>query len=128
MHLAALTPALWFGGLLAFNQLGANPIQTLEQRSCDICPYPVADHLACTPARLISGYCALSNRLRRTLGLTLLAMQPFIYSYLLDWITALWWAELWAILQQKTYIWFGLSGFLILALWPISSSIFGKRN
>ncbi len=127
VQLAALTPAVWLGGRLILNKLGPNPIQTLEQRSGDIALILLLVTLACTPARLISGYSPI-NRLRRTLGLYsfgyaavhLLLFVGLDYGFM--------WAELWAILQQKRYIWFGLSGFLILSALAITSSVFWQKK
>ncbi|MEA5076985.1 MAG: protein-methionine-sulfoxide reductase heme-binding subunit MsrQ [Anaerolineaceae bacterium] len=127
VQLAALTPALWLGGLLAFNQLGANPIQTLEQRSGDIALILLLVTLACTPARLISGY-APFNRLRRTLGLYSFGYAAVHLLLFIGLDYGFMWAELWTILQQKTYIWFGLSGFLILSALAITSSIFWQKK
>lgn len=126
-QVAAATPALWLGGLMVFNKLGPNPIQTLEQRSGDIALILLLVTLACTPARLLTGYVPL-NRLRRTLGLYTFGYAAIHLLLFVGLDYGFMWAELWAILQQKQYIWFGLSAFVILSALAITSSVFWQKK
>lgn len=127
IQVAAITPGLWLAASMALGKLGPNPIQTLEQRSGDVALILLLITLACTPVRLFTGYVPL-NRLRRTLGLYTFGYAAVHLLLFIGLDYGFMWAELWAILQQKKYIWFGLSAFLILSSLAITSSVFWQKK
>lgn len=127
VQVAAVVPAVWLGVALLLNKLGPNPIQTLEQRSGDIALIMLLITLACTPLRLLTGYTPI-NRLRRTIGLYTFGYAALHVLLFVGLDYGFMWAELWSILQQKRYIWFGFSAFLVLLALAITSSIFWQRK
>lgn len=127
VQVAAITPALWLAAFMALGKLGPNPIQTLEQRSGDVALILLLITLACTPVRLFTGYVPI-NRLRRTLGLYTFGYAAVHLLLFIGLDYGFMWAELWAILQQKRYVWFGLSAFLVLSALAITSSVFWQKK
>ncbi len=127
VHIGALLPLLWLLFAALTKRMTANPVQYLEQRSGDVALILLLITLACTPARLLTKYVPL-NRLRRTLGLYTFGYAATHLLLFIGLDYGFMWAELWTILQQKTYIWFGLSGFLILSALAITSSIFWQKK
>lgn len=127
VQVAAITPALWLAASMALNKLGPNPIQTLEQRSGDVALILLLITLACTPVRLFTGYVPI-NRLRRTLGLYTFGYAAVHLLLFIGLDYGFMWAELWAILQQKRFVWFGLSAFLVLSALAITSSVFWQKK
>ena len=56
VHLAALTPLAWLIFDAARGNLGANPIQAVEQRTGKYALILLAASLACTPLNTVTGW------------------------------------------------------------------------
>lgn len=121
VHVAALAPLAWLIADALAGNLGANPIQAIEQRTGRYALYLLAASLACTPLTIVAGWNA-PQRWRRPLGL-----YAFLYAALhfgaflgLDYGFNL--AFLWADVGNKRFIFVGAAAFVILAALAFTST------
>jgi len=127
VHLAALFPAIWLIIALALQRTGPNPVQYFEHRSGDYALILLLATLACTPARILTGY-APFTRLRRTLGLYSFAYASLHLLLYIGLDYGFLWSSLFGIIVQKPFLWFGITGFLILALLALTSTIAWQKR
>lgn len=127
IHLAALIPLAWLIADALTGNLGANPIQAIEQRTGRDALYLLVASLACTPLTIITGWNA-PRRWRRPLGL-----YAFLYAALhfgtfigLDYGLNL--AFLWADVGNKRYIFVGAAALLILSALAFTSTKAAMRR
>lgn len=131
LRLAALAPVIVLGFLSFTNQLGSNPIQTLEHRTGDIALAFLLLSLSCTPLRLITKNPAVLV-FQRPLGLYSFAFAAihvlifFVLDYGIDFGGAFR-----AILSNQ-FLWSGAFAFIVLLLLAVTSNerskFFFKRN
>ncbi len=127
VHIAALTPLAWLIADALAGNLGANPIQAIEQRTGRYALYLLAASLACTPLTIVAGW-NTPQRWRRPLGL-----YAFLYAALhfgafigLDYGFNL--AFLWADVGNKRFIFVGATAFVILAALAFTSTKAAMRQ
>jgi sulfoxide reductase heme-binding subunit YedZ len=127
VNLTALLPVIWLGFAAAAGKLGVNPIQRAEQLSGDFAIILLLLTLTLTPLRIITGWTNF-EKFEKTLGL-----QTFYYASAhlmiflwLDYQFA--WTELVQLFLQKSFLWVGLSAFLILLVLAITSFSFWKSR
>ncbi len=127
IHLAALFPLAWLVFDALAGNLGANPIQAIEQRTGRYAFYLLVASLACTPLATVAGWSA-PQRWRRPLGL-----YAFLYAALhfgtfigVDYGFNL--AFIWADVGNKRYIFVGAAAFVILAALAFTSTKAAMRQ
>lgn len=127
VHLAALAPLAWLIFAALAGDLGANPIQAIEQRTGRYALYLLVASLACTPLAIATGW-NVPQRWRRPLGL-----YAFLYAALhfgafigLDYGFNL--AYIWADVGNKRYIFVGAAAFVILAALAFTSTKAAMRR
>ena len=121
IHLASLTPFLWLAGVFLFNGLGINPIQYLEKRTGDYALVLLLASLACTPLRIITGS-TLFTKFRKTLGLYAFAYAALHLLLFIGLDYGFDWGEIIQLILNKTYLWLGLTAFILLLLLAITST------
>ena len=112
---------------IIFNNLGANPIQTLHIRLGDWSLRFLWITLAITPIQTISGWRGMADY-RQLFGLCSFAYASLhLLVYL--WVDHAWvWYMIWDDISESAYIWFGVACYLILLVLAISSPNYGKRK
>ncbi len=123
--LACLIPLLWILFDIAFNQLGANPIQALHIRLGDWALRFLCLTLAITPIQTLFKLRGLSYY-RQLFGL-----YTFFYAslHVLAYLIAdhyFQWRLIGIDIIESTYIWFGILAYIILFLLAITSSKWSK--
>jgi len=113
VHLAGVLPLAWLIFQFFANQLGANPIQAIEQRSGFTALSFLAASLACTPLSFLFGFKFLLTR-RKALG-----NYGFLYAalHLLTFVIldyGLNFSAIWGDVGTKAYIIIGAAAFLLL--------------
>lgn len=121
VHVAALAPLAWLIADALAGNLGANPIQAIEQRTGKYALILLTLSLWCTPARIVTGWAPVI-RWRRPLG-----VYAFVYAALhfttfigLDYGFNL--AYIWADVGNKRYIFVGAAAFIILLALAFTST------
>ncbi|MGZ4960275.1 MAG: sulfite oxidase heme-binding subunit YedZ [Methylomonas sp.] len=123
---ACLMPLLWLLMDIAFDNLGANPIESLHIRLGDWSLRFLCLTLAITPLQTITHWRGMSEY-RQLLGLfSFFYASLHIAGYLLlD--HALIWRIIGLDIVESTYIWFGIVAYVILFLLAVTSSIPAKK-
>lgn len=129
-HLANLS--CWLPGALIvldilFDNLGANPIQSLHIRLGDWSLRFLWITLAITPIQVISGWKGMADY-RQLFGLCSFGYACLhVLVYL--WVDHAWqWSLIAADILESSYIWFGIGCFLILLVLAVTSPNYGKRK
>lgn len=112
---------------MAFQRLGANPIQALHLRLGDWSLRFLCLTLAITPLQVLTQWRGMSD-FRQLLGL-----YTFFYAslHLLVYIVldhSLEWGMIWDDLRESAYIWFGLLTYIILFALAVTSNKAAKRR
>ena len=116
VHLGAWLPAFAIAWSLLSDDLTANPIQALEQRTGKAALVLLVLSLACTPAHFLTGYRPIL-KLRRPLGLYALLYAGLHFSIFVGVDYAFDLGLIWADVHNKAFILVGLTaGILLLAL------------
>jgi len=125
--LACLLPLLWLLIDVAFNRLGANPIQALHIRLGDWTLRFLCITLAVTPVQTVTNWRGLADY-RQLFGLyTFFYGSLHLGVYLLvDHMLV--WGNIGMDILQSSYIWFGLLAYLVLFLLAITTSKFAKKR
>jgi sulfoxide reductase heme-binding subunit YedZ len=116
VHVAACLPALGIAWSILTDDLTANPVQALEQRTGKAALVLLVLSLSCTPAHFLTGYRPIL-KLRRPLGLyaLLYAVAHFTIFLGVDYAFDL--RLIWADVYNKAFIFVGLTaGILLLTL------------
>ncbi|MGQ9489895.1 MAG: sulfite oxidase heme-binding subunit YedZ [Anaerolineae bacterium] len=121
VHCAALAPLAWLVTDALTGNLGANPIQAIEQRTGRYALYLLVASLACTPIQIVTGWVPVI-RWRRPLGVYAFgyAALHFVTFIGLDYGFNL--VYLWADVGNKRYIFVGAAAFLILLALAVTST------
>ena len=119
--IAGLIPLAWLLFDALTNNLTANPIQAVEQRTGRYALYLLVASLACTPLVTVSGW-SVPLRWRRPLGLYafMYALIHFLTFLGLDYGFDL--GLIWADVAGKRYIFVGATAFIILLLLALTST------
>ena len=119
--IAGLIPLAWLVFSALTNDLTANPIQAVEQRTGRYALYLLVASLACTPIYIVSGW-SVPLRWRRPLGLYafMYALIHFLTFLGLDYGFNL--RLIWADVAGKRYIIVGATAFIILLLLALTST------
>ena len=124
--LACLIPLVWLLFDIAFDQLGANPIQALHIRLGDWTLRFLCLTLAITPVQTITKWRGMTTY-RQMLGLyTFFYASLHLLSYLLI-DHALQWRMIGIDIIESSYIWLGIVAYIIIFLLAISTPIFAKK-
>jgi len=125
--LACLIPLLWLFFDIAFDQLGANPIQALHIRLGDWTLRFLCLTLAITPVQTITKWRGMTSY-RQMLGLyTFLYASLHILSYLLV-DHAFQWRMIGIDIIESSYIWFGIVAYIIVFLLAITTPKWVKKR
>lgn len=124
---ACLIPLLWLLVDIAFDNLGANPIQALHIRLGDWSLRFLCLTLAITPIQKISKWPGMAD-FRQLFGL-----YAFFYAslHLLAYLFvdhALMWRMIGTDILESPYIWFGLLAYLIVFLLALTSHKWAKKR
>jgi len=113
-------PMFWLFYLAATNQLGQDPVQTLEHEYGEIALQLLIIGLAITPLRRFVGLNLL--KFRRAIGLLAFA---YVAAHLSVWVfldLALRWGEMWADIVKRPYITIGMVAFLLMVPLAVTSN------
>ena len=121
VHIGSLIPFFVLAWDAFANNLTANPIQEITQRTGRTAIIWLVLSLACTPLNIIFGLRPF-NQVRRPLGLysAFYATLHFITFLILDYRLNL--NLIWQTIIEKPYIFLGVTGFLILTLLTFTST------
>ena len=125
--IAGLIPLAWLVFSALTNNLTANPIQAVEQRTGRYALYLLIASLACTPIYIVSGW-SVPLRWRRPLGLYafMYALIHFLTFLGLDYGFDL--GLIWTDVAKKRYIIVGASAFVILLMLALTSTKAGSAT
>lgn len=122
-----LIPLLWLLIDIAFNNLGANPVQALHIRLGDWSLRFLCLTLAVTPFQIITGWRGLSDY-RKMLGLYAFFYGTLhVLAYLLI-DHGLVWDMISIDIIESPYIWIGLVAYIIVLLLALTSSKWAKKQ
>lgn len=126
VYLLGALPALWLFWLALTNNLGVDPVKTLEHRLGKLGLQFMVAVLLVTPLRRFGGLNLL--RFRRALGLLTFF---YILLHLLVWAVLdiqLNWAGIWVDIAKRPYITLGMVGFLAMLPLALTSNSMALRR
>jgi sulfoxide reductase heme-binding subunit YedZ len=124
---ACLIPLLWLSIDIAFDNLGANPVQALHVRLGDWSLRFLCLTLAVTPIQIITKWRGLSDY-RQILGLYAFFYGTLhVLAYLLI-DHGLMWEMISIDIIESPYIWIGLLAYIIVLLLALTSSKWAKKQ
>ena len=126
VYIGYALPAFYLFYLAATNQLGSDPIQTLEHEYGEIALQLLIIGLAITPLRRFAGVNLL--KFRRAFGL--LAMF-YVVAHLGVWVVldmALRWSEMWTEIVKRPYITIGMVAFVAMVPLTVTSNNYSLRR
>ena len=121
IHLAALIPLAWLVFDAAAGNLGANPIQAVEQRTGKYALILLVASLACTPLNTVTGW-RPALRWRRPLGLYAFAVATIHFLTFLGLDYGFDLRLIWADVGGKRFIWVGAAALAILSALAFTST------
>lgn len=125
--MACFLPLFLLSNDILFDNLGANPIQTLHIRLGDWSLRFLCVTLAITPIQVITKWRGMANY-RQLFGLCCFGYSLIHVLVYLVVDNALNWSIIATDMIESPYIWFGIFSFLIITVLAITSPNYGKKK